>query len=307
LVVDLEGNSRPIEEIQVGEMVLARNEFEPNGPLELKRVEELFTRTSPIIELEIGGQKIGTTDEHPFYVPAREAFVPARELQAGDQLISHDGRLLRIDAIQSTLQIATVYNLRVADYHTYFVGCDEWGWCVWAHNACGPFGEGLTKQEQLQVYRRWKAANGIEGPPTSQQLKQLRQFEYDFTNQERVLGDYFDIAGIPDKAMIHLSTASTKSLQPGVFSRQIWVEAGEVRRMSAGDYRFDVVGIGARGSLPDAQTLAVRLPHPDNSRSIAFHIENNPARVQEYVAVDEIRPDKVLILPRGSRFTPYQK
>ena len=139
LVVDLEGNSKPIEEIQVGEMVLARNEFEPHGPLELKRVEELFTRTSPIIELEIGGRKIGTTDEHPFYVPAREAFVPARELQVGDLLISHDGQLLRIDAIHSTLQIATVYNLRVADYHTYFVGGNEWGFNVWIHNiACTP-------------------------------------------------------------------------------------------------------------------------------------------------------------------------
>jgi hypothetical protein len=132
----LEGNSKPIEQIQVGEMVLARNEFEPNGPLELKRVEELFTRTSPIIELEIGGHKIGTTDEHPFYVPAREAFVPARELKVGDQLISHDGRLMAIDAVRVTGQIAKVYNLRVADYHTYFVGCDEWGWSVWAHNAC---------------------------------------------------------------------------------------------------------------------------------------------------------------------------
>ena len=155
-MVDLEGNSRPIEEIQVGEMVLARNEFEPNGPLELKRVEELFTRTSPIIELEIGGHKIGTTDEHPFYVPAREAFVPARELKVGDQLISHDGRLMAIDAVRVTGQIAKVYNLRVADYHTYFVGCDEWGWSVWAHNAC------LTpaqKQSIANDYQVWRTAN----------------------------------------------------------------------------------------------------------------------------------------------------
>src|SRR5581483_3096131 len=28
----------------------------------------------------------------------------------------------------------TVYNLRVADYHTYFVGAPEWGFAVWAHN-----------------------------------------------------------------------------------------------------------------------------------------------------------------------------
>src|SRR5262249_40806908 len=23
-----------------------------------------------------------------------------------------------------------------ADFHTYFVGCDEWGFSVWVHNAC---------------------------------------------------------------------------------------------------------------------------------------------------------------------------
>lgn len=26
--------------------------------------------------------------------------------------------------------------MRVADWHTYFVGCDEWGFSVWAHNMC---------------------------------------------------------------------------------------------------------------------------------------------------------------------------
>jgi hypothetical protein len=29
-----------------------------------------------------------------------------------------------------------VYNCRVAEYHTYFVGDATWGWSVWAHNAC---------------------------------------------------------------------------------------------------------------------------------------------------------------------------
>src|SRR5207302_1082184 len=33
-------------------------------------------------------------------------------------------------------EIARVYNLRISDYHTYFVGCEEWGFSVWAHNAC---------------------------------------------------------------------------------------------------------------------------------------------------------------------------
>ena len=29
----------------------------------------------------------------------------------------------------------TVYNLRIEEYHTYFVGCAEWGFSIWAHNA----------------------------------------------------------------------------------------------------------------------------------------------------------------------------
>ena len=122
LVIDMEGHSRPIDEIEVGEFVLARSEFDPDGPLELKRVEEKFVRTAVVMELIVGGQTIKTTAEHPFYLPTQQAFVPAGQLKAGDQLISHDGNLIAIDSVNSTDEITTVYNLRVADHHTYFVG-----------------------------------------------------------------------------------------------------------------------------------------------------------------------------------------
>ena len=42
IVVDLDGNSRADDELEVGDLVLARSEFDPAGPLELKRVEEKF-------------------------------------------------------------------------------------------------------------------------------------------------------------------------------------------------------------------------------------------------------------------------
>jgi len=29
----------------------------------------------------------------------------------------------------------TVYNITVAEWHTYFVGAPEWGFSAWAHNA----------------------------------------------------------------------------------------------------------------------------------------------------------------------------
>jgi hypothetical protein len=42
-----------------------------------------------------------------------------------------------------------VYNCRVAEYHTYFVGDEGWGFSVWAHNSYGPGGgpARLTWQE----------------------------------------------------------------------------------------------------------------------------------------------------------------
>ncbi|MFY7700479.1 MAG: polymorphic toxin-type HINT domain-containing protein, partial [Burkholderiaceae bacterium] len=135
LVVDMEGNSRPIDEIEVGDFVLARSEFDPDGPLELKRVEEKFVRTSVVMELVVHGQSIKTTAEHPFYVPAQGKFVAAGELQVGEQLVGHDGKLVEIESIGSTGEVTTVYNLRVADFHTYFVGGGLWGFDVWVHNA----------------------------------------------------------------------------------------------------------------------------------------------------------------------------
>ena len=135
LVVDMEGNSRPIDEIEVGDFVLARSEFDPNGPLELKRVEEKFVRTAVVMELVVHGQSIKTTTEHLFYVPAQGKFVAAGELQVGEQLVGHDGKLVQIESIGSTGEVTTVYNLRVADFHTYFVGGGLWGFDVWVHNA----------------------------------------------------------------------------------------------------------------------------------------------------------------------------
>ena len=65
------------------------------------------------------------------------------ELAVGDTLLAEDGRWLRVDDLLDTGEWEAVYNLRVADDHTYFVGCDEWGFSVWAHNSYGDFAESL--------------------------------------------------------------------------------------------------------------------------------------------------------------------
>ncbi len=87
------------------------------------------------MELVVHGQSIKTTAEHPFFVPAQGRFVAAGELQVGEQLVGHNGKLVQIESIGSTGEVTTVYNLRVADFHTYFVGGGLWGFDVWVHNA----------------------------------------------------------------------------------------------------------------------------------------------------------------------------
>jgi hypothetical protein len=58
----------------------------------------------------------------------------------GDALRSHDGHWLAVEAVRDTGREEVVYNGRVAEYHTYFVGDQQWGFSLWAHNSCGPGG-----------------------------------------------------------------------------------------------------------------------------------------------------------------------
>lgn len=60
----------------------------------------------------------------------------AGRLRAGDRLLGEEGGWLAVECVEETGELAAVYNLRVADYHTFFVGGDGWGFSVWAHNTC---------------------------------------------------------------------------------------------------------------------------------------------------------------------------
>jgi len=62
--------------------------------------------------------------------------VPARQLQAGDLLVSHDGQRIAVAELYDTCQYEPVYNLAIRSFHTYFVGDATWPFSVWAHNRC---------------------------------------------------------------------------------------------------------------------------------------------------------------------------
>jgi hypothetical protein len=130
------GGDRAIKDIQVGDLVLAAAEHNPHQPAEWKRVEEKFVTRARLCHLLVNGQLIRTTGEHPFFAWNKWQWVGAKDLQPGDLLRTHDDRLVAVDSVIDSGEEEEVYNLRVADYHTYFVGCEEWGWSAWAHNVC---------------------------------------------------------------------------------------------------------------------------------------------------------------------------
>jgi hypothetical protein len=126
---------KPIEQFRAGDWILTAPEDNPEAPPEAKQVEEVFTGEQAILNLRVGGKDIRTTELHPFWVRGR-GWTPAKELIAGDHLRSYDERWVVVESVTNTGEIAAVYNLRIADYHTYFVGKREWGWSVWSHNTC---------------------------------------------------------------------------------------------------------------------------------------------------------------------------
>ena len=92
---------RRIDEIKVGDEVLSRHEDEPEGPLAWKRVEEVFERYGFVVDLHVGEQVIRTTTEHPFYAQ-RKGWVPARELQPGDLLLSDQGQWVAMEKVRDS-------------------------------------------------------------------------------------------------------------------------------------------------------------------------------------------------------------
>ncbi|MEQ7053036.1 polymorphic toxin-type HINT domain-containing protein, partial [Paenibacillaceae sp. P-4] len=122
---------KPIEEIEVGDKVLAK--YDETGEMAYKEVEWLFQRdVEETYNITVGGEVITTTDEHPFWIVGK-GWVEAQNLAVGDVLTTSNGDESAIENIEVKKEHATVYNFKVKDFHTYFVS----NLGIWTHNSCG--------------------------------------------------------------------------------------------------------------------------------------------------------------------------
>jgi hypothetical protein len=154
--------SVPIEEVEVGDLVWSRDEADPDAPLQLRPVTNLYRRVADDVRslslADEGGniEHLSVTGEHPFWVEGR-GWVEAGALLPGEVVAGTDDALLTVVANGLAQGVdaggVLVYNFEVAGGHTYFVadGVGEEAW-VWTHNLCDS--EQLARNLGNQVAHR---------------------------------------------------------------------------------------------------------------------------------------------------------
>ncbi|MBS0204122.1 MAG: Hint domain-containing protein [Planctomycetes bacterium] len=108
-----------IEQIQVGDRVLAKNVN--TGEMAYKPVLHTTVREPVTVHrLVVGGQPIVASAGHNFWVSG-QGWTRTHELKAGQPLHTATG-MVRLESNEIEAKRASVYNLIVADFHSYFIG-----------------------------------------------------------------------------------------------------------------------------------------------------------------------------------------
>ena len=150
----------PIENIKIGDVVHSFDEH-TQKVVEQEVVHLIHgDKEHEMITLNVSsGDSIRTTDGHPFYVAENDdKWVPAKDLMLGDSLLGSDGSLISIVDIKSELIKEKVYNLSVANSHTYYVGDQKLlahnSTCRIPHRARPRIEQGNDRQGWIHIQRR---------------------------------------------------------------------------------------------------------------------------------------------------------
>jgi RHS repeat-associated protein len=131
LVLMADGTRKPIDAVRVGDLVLATDPL--TGEQSARRVTHLWVHTDRIVQLDVAGEILSTTANHPFWDATDAAWERADALDAGDDVVGADGHRLRVEGLRAgDGRREPAYNLTVAGLHTYHVGRAG----VLVHNVC---------------------------------------------------------------------------------------------------------------------------------------------------------------------------
>ena len=138
-----DGTTKPIEDLQVGEQVISRDPATGQDSVQTVTTTYcLHEDTLITLSLEDPSTHVDSvivcTPDHAMYIQG-QGWIEAGDLTAGEQIVTRTGAPLTITNLQwqrdeTGKHPFTVYNLEVANDHTYFAGNFDGG--LWVHNAC---------------------------------------------------------------------------------------------------------------------------------------------------------------------------
>lgn len=124
-VLMADGSTRPIEDVNVGDKVIATDP--KMGKSEPKRVTQLHRNTDKdLTDLTVRDQdgktsKVKTTWHHPFWNASNRKWTDAKDLTPGTKLLVRGKGAVTVIAVLNELGTKEMRDLTVADTHTYYV------------------------------------------------------------------------------------------------------------------------------------------------------------------------------------------
>ncbi|QES47382.1 hypothetical protein DEJ50_05630 [Streptomyces venezuelae] len=120
-----DGTHKPIEELRVGDEVIATDPESGETTAEAVTAE-IYTQDDKTyvdvsVETADGVKVVTTTGHHPFWSESEHAWLDAADLKAGMTLRTDEGATAPIAAVRTYQATLDTYNLTVADLHTYYV------------------------------------------------------------------------------------------------------------------------------------------------------------------------------------------
>ena len=172
LVLMVDGTKKPIEDIKVGDKVVATDP--ETGERVIRKVTHVWVHDDQLSGLKLGdGTTLTTTEDHLFWSVTDQSFERADHRAAGEVVLGDGGRqFIVVGFEEGTERIALAYNLSIAGVHTYHVGQDA----ILVHNTCGytpagGFAESKLDEVAQAVYQH-VGAGDIPGRPGLSQIQE---------------------------------------------------------------------------------------------------------------------------------------
>lgn len=109
----------PIDQIRIGDRVLAKHVA--TGEIAYKPVVHTTVRKPvPVRKFVVAGSPVVASEGHHFWVSGT-GWSKTRDMKEGLPIHTATG-MARVESAENLVDIAPVYNLVVADFHTYFIG-----------------------------------------------------------------------------------------------------------------------------------------------------------------------------------------